>query len=1224
MSDVNLRILMSAIGGSSVISAVSSIASSLGSGGLGGALIATGVAAATLAVGLGVTSVKAAGDFQSSINLLTTSAGESQKNLKMVGDGILKMAVDTGTSTQQLSAGMYMVESSGAHGSQALQVLSVAARGARSEGADLNTVTNALTTTMTDYHMKTSDAANAMNGLIATVSSGKTHLQDLSSAMGVVLPLASSIHVGFSQVGAAMATMTNNGESARHAAQMVAFMLRDMVAPSSVATKAMKAVGLSASDVANTLQHQGLPQALQLIEDHVGKKFPAGSAEWTAAMKQVMGGALGLNGALQIGGEHMATFTGNVANISKAMADGKNGVMGWDVVQSSFNFKMSQAKEVLETLTIKIGTALLPVVGKLMDFILPLITHFSDWVTKSGALNNALSGVSSAAKMFAPVLDSIKKNILPLVLQFAAWAQKNDVMGKSIQGLKLFLEGASIALQFMIPIIAQIIKAVAQFALEVGTRLLPIIQQVVAWFQKYWPALAPIVTGVFNEIKGIIQIAWALITGIVKIALDLISGNWKQAWTDLVDMAKGVWEGFKTYIKGAIDGITGLVNGVLIHFGLMKSGVQQNVDEMRRHSDVQHTAMKVSALTQTQGMAMQNIAHMEQQKKGILAQIAQTKDPVQRGMLEMKLQSISAAEGQERGVVAAAQKQKIQALQHIQQLKDQEIEAHKNIWQHSYDWANKTKNDVVLAISGMVAKVSSTLSGWVNNIGQWFGDRFKQASDGVKAAFNTVGAFFSGIWKGIQQTFSNVGSWFSDKFKQVGDGVKSGFGAMGNWFQQQGNNIKTTATNIGKGVVDAFNWMYAHNTYFKAMVDGIKSIAISLGAWLIGAWNSIKNTSVSAWNAIKSTAITVWTSITAFITGLWQKLSATARSVWSAVSSAIMSVVNAVVGWLRSVWAAITTWIGAQWHSLTGLASAAWSAVSAVVMSVIAAIVSWLQSVWSGAVNNLSSLWHSLTGIASSVWAAVTGVFQNAWSGISSALSGLWSNISNWFSGLEGQMVQFGQNLINSLAQGITNAAGAVSDAASGVAKNIASFLGFHSPAKQGPASDADKWMPNFVTMLSSGLLTAQPILQSAITATAKSLTVLASIADPSTVADQLSFAQAPTSISRSIKAPVATKAVKKETAQDKKEAAAKAAAAKKEAAQDKKEAKKEASQDKKEAAKEKKMVNVDIKEIKHELHIHATNAKLTHAQVMEIIDEARKEFNSKIADEIRAQFGNI
>lgn len=1124
MADLDLRILMSAVGASGVISAVKSIGSALDKGGLGGALVATGVAAATMAVGVGVTAVKAAGDFQQSMTMLTTSAGESQKNIKMVGDGVLQMSVDTATSTQQLSAAMYTIESSGAHGASGLQILKVAAQGAKTENASLDVVAGALVTTMTDYHMKSSDAASAMNGLITAVKSGRMHLQDLSAAMAVVLPLAGSIHVGFAQVSGAMAVMTNAGEPARHAAQMLSFMMRDMVAPSGVASKAMTSVGLSATDVANTLQHKGLPQALQLIEDHVGKKFPEGSAEWTAAMKKIMGGAMGLNGVLELGGKNMATLTSNVADITKSMQAGGNSVLGWSDVQNNFNFKLQQAQQAVNALMIKIGQALLPVVTQLMGQIIPLITSFTDWLVQSGALTTGMNGlvtgvktvvavittmvtigssvinffqhnqVASAALMvaigalggvmalfaassvanmilslmeyglsmltavaetvtgaatmtttfgtmagmivasmgtavasilavagpflligavvalvaigvvlavrnwgaisawlqgvwsdvltwlngalkgaegviksvvagFNSALKSVEAPINAVIGWFNAWktpilsvagaitffflpaiikaAVEAAISGGKIaisfvqsmittgtqatingakvtasfiasmatsgaqavvngakvtasfvasmatSGAQAVVNAAKVTASFVASMITTGVQAVVNAAkvtgsfvaslvttglegwasagklavfigsmIATGTQaviaaakivgsfvasLITTAAQSIATGATMVASLVPAIISVIVQatiaaaaaIPGLVAgfIAWTIGAGAAAIAtiaatlpilliiaaiallvvgIVLLVTHWKQvtaflgsAWKAACDLVTNLLHNlggiFTSVFAGITNTVSNLVTGVLQRFGLMKSGVQQHIDDMRRNSDIQHSAMKATALAHTQEMATKNIANLEKQRIGIIAQLSQTKDPAARHMLEMKLQAVTTSEQQQQGVVQAAQKEKEQTLAHIQDLKNQEIDAHKNIFQHSWDWITQLYTNVTNGAKNMAGNVIATVAGWANGVINWFRSLQSQASGvidvlwaRVENAFNnakaTVSNIVSGIGQNIMSILNNLPAQAMAAGARIVNGIADGIrGAIGNVTSAIGN-----------------------------------------------------------------------------------------------------------------------------------------------------------------------------------------------------------------------------------------------------------------------------------------------------------------------------------------------------------------------------------------------------------------------------------------------------
>ena len=134
-------------------------------------------------VGAAALSVKAAGDWQASITALHTGAGELSSNLASDSASMLKMAVDTGTATSQLAAGMFMINSSGQKGSQALLTLRDAAEAAKVGNADLGVVAKGVTAIMTDYASANVTAAQAANSLVATVSDGETTMQDLSASL---------------------------------------------------------------------------------------------------------------------------------------------------------------------------------------------------------------------------------------------------------------------------------------------------------------------------------------------------------------------------------------------------------------------------------------------------------------------------------------------------------------------------------------------------------------------------------------------------------------------------------------------------------------------------------------------------------------------------------------------------------------------------------------------------------------------------------------------------------------------------------------------------------------------------------------------------------------------------------------------------------------------------------------------------------------------------------
>jgi TP901 family phage tail tape measure protein len=414
--------------------------------------LAFAVGGGALAAGfLGGKAVGMAGDFQQSMTQLVTGAGESQKNLGQVSQGILDMAVKTGTATRDLAAGMYMIESAGYHGAAGLKVLQAAAEGAKVGNADLATVANGVTTIMTDYAKTGITASQATNILVATVASGKTHMTDLAAALSTILPTSSAVGVSMKDTAAAMATMTGEGTAAADASTYLRQLLMSLEAPASKTVKQFKEIGLSADDVAKEMK-VSLPDTLQMIEDHLAKVYKEGSPQYVDALKNIAGGARQMEGILQLTGSHLQVFKDNLAGISDAVKKGGDAITGWNKVQGDFNFQMDKAKAVLETVGITIGRALLPTVTDfLQKGVIPLAQRFQDWLTKGGGLQDFQTVITNIANFFQNELipaftTFLNQDIVPLAQGVATLWQGAVNLFQAFQQGQPYADAVAIAL----------------------------------------------------------------------------------------------------------------------------------------------------------------------------------------------------------------------------------------------------------------------------------------------------------------------------------------------------------------------------------------------------------------------------------------------------------------------------------------------------------------------------------------------------------------------------------------------------------------------------------------------------------------------------------------------------------------------------------------------------------------------------------------------------------
>lgn len=579
---LNVASLMVTIGADTAMAqqSIMGLAQMLGSRGL----LALGAAGAVAAVaGIGIAATKMAADFQTGLTSLVTGAGESASNLKLVSDGILKLATQTGTSTQQLIDGMYMIESAGFHGAAGLKILQAAAEGAKVGNADLGTVADATTTILKDYPNVVGGATGAVNLLIATVANGKTHMADLAGALSGILPTASAAGVGLNDVMAALATMTGEGVDAANATTYLRQLLLNLTAPSDAAKKALAAVGLT-SDQVSAAMKKSLPDALKLIQDHLAATYGVGTPKYIAAMKDISGGTREIQGMLDLTGTHLATFEQNIGNVTGAVKKGGSAITGWSMVQGTFNQKMSVLNETFQTTMIRVGEKFLPLATKLADL---LATHLPGAIDAvATACHRAADAGQNVIRFLndsGPAATVVKGIILALsgaLLGFAASAIPAAVAGilASVTAFGAQAIAAGAAAVATLAAVWPFLAVGAAIALVVGGILLLV--QHWSQVQAFFGNVARAIGGFFSGLGTLVHTAVGAALGLIGNLLGMYFGLWRT-------IIVGGFTLIKNIVTGAIQAVLGIFSWLYTHNTYFKD----MVDGIRLDLTILHTTV---------------------------------------------------------------------------------------------------------------------------------------------------------------------------------------------------------------------------------------------------------------------------------------------------------------------------------------------------------------------------------------------------------------------------------------------------------------------------------------------------------------------------------------------------------------------------------------------------------------------------------------------------------
>jgi TP901 family phage tail tape measure protein len=536
------------------------------------ALLGIGVAAAVAAV----KTTHMAADFQTQMTRVRTGAGESAKNMGLVGNGVLAMAGKVGESTKDLTAGLYMVESAGFHGQKALDVLRVSAQGAKVGAADLATVTDAVTTAMNAYSLGSKDAAinsqhttDVMNALVGTEAEGKTNLEALAGSMSGILPVSAAAHVGLNEVLGAMATMTSQGSDARVAATYLRQTIGQLSNPSSKAAATMKGLGLSSLKVSKQLGKEGLAATLTTLTDAIKKKMgPGGTVlidslqkaakkgkdfqsalekmtptqkTYIGALSQMVGGTKSMMGALMLTGPHMDTFKKNVDGIGKHVRDGGKDIEGWSDVQGTFNQKMAEFKGSAEGIGIAIGQKLLPYatkflgwLSKALEFMRSHSIYLKSFALALGLVTIGLAAASIASWSFTDsllanpitwIVAGIVALVAGLVMLILHWKEVWGWIKKNIPAVanafKSAWKGATKAFHVMWDAAMKGVHATVKwFDKNVLTWVRGRLKDLTTWWK-----------GHSKELAAVWKVLWAVTKDQAKIAFAVLKAMWTSTKT---------------------------------------------------------------------------------------------------------------------------------------------------------------------------------------------------------------------------------------------------------------------------------------------------------------------------------------------------------------------------------------------------------------------------------------------------------------------------------------------------------------------------------------------------------------------------------------------------------------------------------------------------------------------------------------------------------------------
>jgi len=285
---------------------------------VGAAANKTGKIATVALAGIGIASIKLAGDFQQQTNVLVTAAGELPKNLGTIRTGILDIASATGTAWQKVTESVYDAEKAGFRGADALKVANAASEAAREEGADLTTVTSGLTRALSAYNLTGNDAVRVTNALKTGAGEAHATFQDYASGLGSFLSRAAAAKISLPDALGVYSSLTQQ-LGAQQAGQNIGSTIGNLSNVKGPQIQEFGQLGIDVVDFEKRLGDgaggRGLVGSLNLLSDTVLKKMgPSGTLLLNTFNQSQL--------AAKDAGIELANLPPAAQKVAKAYADG--------------------------------------------------------------------------------------------------------------------------------------------------------------------------------------------------------------------------------------------------------------------------------------------------------------------------------------------------------------------------------------------------------------------------------------------------------------------------------------------------------------------------------------------------------------------------------------------------------------------------------------------------------------------------------------------------------------------------------------------------------------------------------------------------------------------------------------------------------------------------------------------------------------------------------------
>lgn len=518
-------------------------------------------------IGIGVASVKTAGDFEASMNVLQAATGTSDAAMKTLEKQAISLGGSTVFSANEAAEAMLELGKAGFSTAEITAAVPQVMNLAATEGLALANASGIVSSALSQFSLDAGEAGQVVNALAGASNASRSSVATLSESMKLVGSAAAGVGLSVQETAGTLAALSDSGLDGSVAGTSLAAMFNRLVPQTKKATAAMEELGLDF--VKGNGQFEDITNIAQQLQDRLSGLSPAARK---VKLSQIFGNDASTLAAVNA---VMKAGEGGIRDYTKAASDQNAASKLAEARMKGVKGAVEKMSGALETAGLVIGQALIPVVTKVADFIGRMAEKFSTLSPQAQKVVLVIAAVAAAIGPLLVVAGTLIASVGAIAGAFAgvtlAIAAPVIAIGLIVGAVALLLarseKARSVVMEAFTSIKTAIMGAIGPVTAMIQGQLLPafesmwpIIEKVgVIILQVFAGAVVGAIKGAIQALSGIVQV----ITGIVQVVSGVLTGDWSRAW-----------EGVKNIVGGVLDTIVGLIKvwlnvGVL---GLFRKG----------------------------------------------------------------------------------------------------------------------------------------------------------------------------------------------------------------------------------------------------------------------------------------------------------------------------------------------------------------------------------------------------------------------------------------------------------------------------------------------------------------------------------------------------------------------------------------------------------------------------------------------------------------------------